>query len=186
MILLKKKAAIKLFTGVALIGGAFSPIIASAATSDSTVEATVNSVISVTSAGTVPISVTPTSSGATATATDTVTIDSNDADGYNLTLKDADATLSMTGSQGGSIAATSGTYATPTALSANTWGYRLSDFAAADTYAGITSTEQNIASTTAVSTSGGDTVNVTYGVNVDTSIPAGVYTDAVTYTATVK
>lgn len=182
MILIKKQAAIKLFAGVALIGGAFSPIIASAATDSTTVEATVASVISVSSADTVAISVTPTGSGAEASADDTVTVDSNDADGYTLLLEN-DTTLTMAGSQGGTLAKTAGTFAVPAALDTNSWGYRLSNFAAG-TYAGVEDVAQEIKSTT--TTASADATVVTYGVKVNTAVPAGVYTDSVTYTATVK
>lgn len=183
MVLIKKQAATGLIVGIAVAGGVLSPVIASAATDSSTVSATVAPVISVTSNGTVPISVTPTGSGAEATGTDTVTVNSNNPTGYNLTLNDSDATLTMVGSNGGTLAATSGTYAAPAALDMNSWGYNLD---ASANYTGVSATAQNIASTTAVSGAGGDDVSVTYGVKVDTSVPAGTYTDAVTYTATVK
>lgn len=167
---------------VAVVGVVIAPVGASAATSTTSVEATVASVISVTSSPTVAISVTPTSAGAEATASDSVSVDSNDADGYNLTLEN-DATLTMAGSQGGTLAKTPGTFAIPAALGTNTWGYRLASFTAG-TYAGVEDAAQNIRSTT--TTASGEITTVTYGVKVSTSVPAGVYTDTVTYTATVK
>lgn len=167
---------------VAVFGVALAPLGASAATDTTTVEATVASVISVSSTPTVAIAVTPTAAGVEASANDTVTVDSNDADGYNLTLEN-DATLTMAGSQGGTLAKTAGTFAIPAALGTNSWGYRLSGFAAG-TYAGVEDAAQNIKSTTA--TASAEQTIVTFGVKVNTSIPAGVYTDVVTYTATVK
>ncbi|PLS81516.1 hypothetical protein CYG49_01830 [Candidatus Saccharibacteria bacterium] len=167
---------------IAVVGVALAPIGASAATDTTSVEATVASVISVSSNPTVAISVTPTAAGTEATGTDTVTVDSNDADGYNLTLEN-DATLTMAGSQGGTLAKTAGTFATPAALGTNSWGYRLSGFAAG-TFAGVEDLAQNIRSTT--TTASAEATSVTYGVKVNTSVPAGVYTDTVTYTATVK
>ena len=166
----------------ALVAVLASPIVASAATDTTTVEATVASVISVSSNPTVAISVTPTASGAEATAADSVSVDSNDADGYNLTLEN-DATLTMAGSQGGTLAKTAGTYAAPAALDTNSWGYRLTGFTAG-AYAGVEDAAQNIRSTTA--TANAEVTTVTYGVKVNTSVPAGVYSDSVTYTATVK
>jgi hypothetical protein len=59
----------------------------------------------------------------------------------------------------------------------------LSGFAAS-TYAGVEDAAQNIKSTSA--TAAADTTVVTYAVKVDTTKPAGVYSDSVTYTATVK
>lgn len=180
---MNKRVTYKVGSALAVAAIVLSPIAASAATSTTTVQATVASVISVSSTPTVAISVTPTSSGAEATAADTVSVDSNDADGYNLTLANSDATLTMAGSQGGTLAKTAGTYAVPAALGTNAWGYRLAAFTAG-TYAGVESTAQNIKSTTATATA--ETTVVTYGVKVSTAVPAGVYTDSVTYTATVK
>lgn len=179
---MNKAKSYKVGSVLAVAAIVLSPIAASAATSNTTVEATVASVISVSSSPTVAISVTPTAGGAEATADDTVTVDSNDADGYNLTLEN-DATLTMAGSAGGTLAKTSGTYGTPAALSTNAWGYRLAAFAAS-TYAGVEDAPQNIKSTTATALA--ETTVVTYGVKVNTAVPAGVYTDSVTYTATVK
>jgi hypothetical protein len=179
---MNKKTSYKIGSLLAVTAIVLSPVVASAATDTTTVQATVASVISVSSNPTVAISVTPTSSGAEATADDTITVDSNDADGYNLTVEN-DPTLTMAGSQGGTLAKTTGTYGAPAALSANSWGYRLSGFTAG-TYAGVEDAAQNIKSTTA--TANADTTTVTYGVKVNTAVPAGVYSDSVTYTATVK
>jgi hypothetical protein len=172
-----QKKGFKAASVLAVLAIVLSPVAASAATSNTTVQATVASVISVSSTPTVAISVTPTAGGAEATANDTVSVDSNDPDGYNLTLEN-DATLTMSGPS-----ATTGTYGTPTALINNSWGYRLSGFAAS-TYAGVEDAAQNIKSTSA--TAAADTTVVTYAVKVDTTKPAGVYSDSVTYTATVK
>ena len=167
---------------LAVMAIVLSPVAASAATSNTTVQATVASVISVSSGATVAISVTPTGAGAEATANDTVLVDSNDPDGYNLTLEN-DATLTMAGPSGGTLAKTTGTFGTPAALATNSWGYILTGFTAGS-YAGVEDAPQNIKSTTAVAS--GDSTTVTYGVKVNTGVPAGVYSDAVTYTATVK
>ncbi|HEX8226961.1 MAG TPA: hypothetical protein VF572_03775 [Candidatus Saccharimonadales bacterium] len=176
-----------------------APIGASAATASSSIEATVSSVIAVTSSGTVALSVTPTGPGAESTAaSDTVTVNSNDADGYNLTLSSADGTATMAGfkddgvtSNGATLAVTTGSYATPAALSANSWGWRvdsLGTFGAGGTatFAGmpVNSSPQNIRSTTATATN--EVTTVKYAVKVDTSKPNGVYKDTVTYTATAK
>lgn len=176
------KKGYKAASVLAVMAIVLSPVAASAATSNTTVQATVASVISVSSSPTVAISVTPSAGGAEATADDTVSVDSNDPDGYNLTLEN-DATLTMAGSAGGTLAKTSGTYAAPAALGTNSWGYRLTGFSAG-TYAGVDDAAQNIKSTTA--TAAAETTTVTYGVKVNTAVPAGVYTDSVTYTATVK
>lgn len=179
---MRKHTGYKISSALAVAAIVLSPVVASAATDTTTVQATVDSVISVSSTPTVAISVTPTSGGVEATANDTVTVDSNDPDGYNLTLEN-DATLTMAGPSGGTLAKTAGTYAAPAALSTNSWGYRLSSFTA-NTYAGVEDAPQNIRSTTA--TAAAEATTVTYAVKANTSIPAGVYSDSVTYTATVK
>lgn len=189
MILLKKQVAAKLLIGVAVVGGALSPVIASAqATDTTTVNATVNSAISVSSTGTVAISVTPDADGAIGTGTDTVEVDSNDVDGYTLTLKN-DADTAMNGPDVPVIAATTGTLAEPTALTANTWGFRVDNLGTfgsggTSTYAAVGATDTEIRSTTA--TANAEQTLVQYAVNVDLSLPDGLYTDTVTYTATVK
>jgi len=176
-----------------------SPVAVSAVTANSSVEATVSSVISVTSSGTVPITVTPTGAGAESTAaSDTVTVNSNDGDGYNLTVSSSDATATMAGfrddgvtSNGSTLAAAAGTYGTPAALGTNTWGWRvdgLGTFGASGTttYAGmpVLASPQNIRSTTAVGSN--EVTTVKYAVKVNTAVPNGIYKETVTYTATVK
>lgn len=182
---MKKQTGYKLTSALAVAAIVLSPVVASAATTNSTVTATVASVISVTSSGTVAIAVTPTAGGAEGTAAnDTVSVTSNDPDGYNLTLSSSDTVTTMAGPNSATLAATSGTYGTPAALANNSWGYSVGF--AANTYAGIPSSAspQNIKSTTATASS--DVTTVAYNVKVDTSKPAGAYSDTVTYTATVK
>lgn len=177
-----KKTSYRVGSVLALTAVLLSPVMAAAETDTTTVEATVNSVISVSSTPTVSMSVTPDATGVEATADDIVTVNSNDADGYTLTLEN-DATLTMAGSAGGTLAKTSGTFGAPAALTTNSWGYSISGFAA-DTYAGVEDTAQEIKDTTGTAVN--DTTTVTYGVKVNTAVPAGAYTDSVTYTATVK
>ena len=193
------KASARLMAVLAVAGLVAFPVAASAATDSSSVEATVNSVISVSSATTVPITVTPTSgAGAEATASDAVTVDSNDGDGYDLTLSNSDTTLTMAGfkddgvtTNGATLAAASGTYGTPAALGSNTWGWRVDDLGTfgaggATTYAGVPSSAspQNIRTTTA--TASAEATTVKYAVKVNLAVPNGIYKDTVTYTATAK
>jgi hypothetical protein len=185
---------------VATVAGAVAlPVGVSAATQNSSVEASVASVISVSSSGTVSISVTPTGSGVlSANASDSVTVNSNGSNGYDLTLSDTDSTVTMTGykddgvtSNSSTLAATSGTFGSPGAMDANSWGWRvdgLGTFGAGGTatYAGMpaNSSPQNIKST--ATTASSDVTTVKYAVKVDTSKPNGIYKDTVTYTATAK
>lgn len=182
---------------------ALSPVVASAATDtqSTTINASVASVISMTTSGTVAIAITPTGSGSASSASDTVTVNSNNNAGYDLTLSNGDTTLTLAGSNGGTIAAHTGTYGTPSTLANNSWGYRvdgLGTFGAgpssaqtnqanlSGTWSGVPSSAaaQNIKSTTGVASN--DVTTVWYGVKADTTKTNGTYTDSVTYTATTK
>lgn len=188
----------RLMAVLAVVGLVGFPVAASAATSTGTVRANVASVISVSSIASVAIAITPTSAGAEALASDTVTVDSNDADGYDLTLSNADTALTMTGykddnvtTNGSTLAAASGTYATPAALANNSWGWRVDGLgtfgvSGTTTYAGVPSsaTPQNIKTTT--TTAAAEVTTVKYAAKVNLAVPNGVYRDTVTYTATAK
>ena len=168
--------------------------------SSTTVRATVGSTISVSSTPTVTMNITPTGGGAQASATDTVTVSTNNASGYTLSLKDSDATLTLVNGAN-TIAAHAGTWAAPTVLANNAWGYAIgsgtgggvttTQFDTTATYgstpntakwAGITASDQNIKSTSV--TAANDTLTVYYSAKIDTTKPNGNYDDAVTYTAT--
>lgn len=177
-----------------------SPVIVSAAvdTDNTTINATIAPVISMTTSGTVAIGITPTPSGAATSASDTVSVSTNNTAGYNLTLSDSDTNTNLVNG-GNNIAAHAGTFASPSTLANNSWGYRVDSagtFGAgptaaetnqadlAETWAGVPSSAapQQLKSTGATATN--DQTIVWYGVKVDTSKPNGVYTDQVTYTAT--
>jgi len=178
-----------------------SPVVVMAATDsdNTTINATIASVISIATSGTVAINVTPVSGGSQTSASDTVTVSTNNAAGYDLTLANSDATLTLANGAN-TIAAHAGTYAAPTALANNSWGYAVGGLGTFDgsyttiTNAGTSTTKwagvpgtgspQNIKSTS--STASGDTTTVWYSVKADTTNPNGVYTDTVTYTATTK
>ncbi|MDN5275919.1 MAG: exported protein of unknown function [Candidatus Saccharibacteria bacterium] len=179
-----------------------SPILASAQATDqgdTTVTATIDPTISMTTGGTVGVSLAPTTSATLSSASDTVTVATNSENGYNLKLSSSDTTNAMSGPGGDSITAHNGTFSTPTALGTNTWGYRivgaggftstaysaeLDATASTSTWAGIpVSSAPQTVKTTAVK-SASSTTTVWYGVKVDASISSGAYSDTVTYTAT--
>lgn len=197
--LLRRRAA-----AVASVMSAFailaSPVIASAAsnTANTTINATIASVISISTSGTVAIGVTPTGSGAATSNSDTVTVSTNNAAGYNLTLADSDTNTNLVNG-GNNIAAHAGTWASPTTLANNSWGYRVDgagSFGAGPTsaetnqanltgsWAGVPSSASPQQLKTTSATASGDNTVVWYGVKVDTTKPNGLYTDQVTYTAT--
>lgn len=185
---------------VAMLAGAVAiPTAAGAATTSTTINSAIGSVISVfTSNGTVTANVTPTGAGAQTIASDTLTVSTNNTLGYTLQIADSDATTTLV-SGGNSIAASSGTQASPVAQSANTWGYRvdgLGGFGAGPTsgqnsaaigsltFAGMPANSSPNTIKTTSSTASNDTTTVWYGVAANTSQPTGTYSDTITYTAT--
>lgn len=170
---------------------------AATGTSSTTVSATIAPTISISTTGPVGISLIPTTGGVVSSASDTVTVNTNNTGGYTLSLSDADAATSLT-SSGSTITAHGGTQTTPTALAANTWGYRVvgaGNFGAAaysaesnnvssnSTWSGLpTSASSNTIKTTG-SPAANDTTTVWYGAKVTTAKPSGSYSDIVTYTA---
>lgn len=168
-------------------------------TDNTTINATVASVITMTTSGSVGINITPVTGGAQSSASDTVTISTNNSAGFDLTLANSDATLTLT-KGGDTIAAHAGTYASPTALANNSWGYAVGGLGTFDAsysalsnvtssatkWAGVpaSGSPQNIKSTS--STASGDTTTVWYSAKADPTKPNGSYTDTVTYTATTK
>lgn len=176
-----------------------SPVVASAATEtgNTTLNATVNSTLTLSTSGTVGISLTPTSGAVASSASDTVTVSTNSSNGYALSLSDSDTVTTLANGPD-TVAAHSGTYASPTTLGANTWGYRIvgqGGFTAAaysaeldvasstSTWAGVTSSAAPAVIKTTATNATNDATTVWYGVKMDTSKPTGVYTDTVTYTA---
>lgn len=123
--------------------------------------------------------------------------------GYTLSITDSDTDTTLKNGGSGTIAATSGTAASPSTLTTNTWGYRvnsISGFGAgptsplasgaipAVTFAALPSsagTPDTIA-TQATPSNPSTITSVWYGVCVNASIPNGAYSDAVTYTVVVN
>ncbi len=171
-------------------------IIASAATDNSTVTANIGSTISVTSADTVSFSITPTAAGALSSDSDLVTVSTNSNAGYTLQISSSDATTAMT-SGGNTIAASSNTYATPAALENNRWGYAVPGGNFDASYSAESNIESSITKWTGMPALGSlqtikatgapasnDTTTVWYAVEATVGQASGVYTEAVTYTAT--
>ena len=197
------KIASRFSVAAAVAAVVLSPVVASAATANTTINVTLAPVISMTTGSPVAISVTPTSGGSMSSISDTVTVTTTDSAGYTLTLADTDASTVLT-SGANTITADAGTQAAPsTSLTNNRWGYRVDGVGGFG--AGPTSAETNIASSaykwagvpvsgspntlkiTAVAATSGDPTTVWYGVKADTTKPSSSgtpYSDIVTYTAT--
>ena len=185
---------------LSVLGIAFMPVVVSAASqsANTTINANIGSAISITTSTTVTINLTPTAGGVVSSSSDTVTVNTNNAAGYNLTLSDSDTNTNLV-SGGNNIAAHAGTFASPTALANNTWGYRIvsaggfgagaysgetNQASSTSTWAGVPSSASPTTVKTTGTTASGDTTTVWYGVNATSAQPNGTYTDTVTYTAT--
>jgi hypothetical protein len=155
--------------------------------------------ITLSSGGATTLNVVPTPAGKCTVQSDTASVLTDSTAGYSLTMTTSTTNNAMTGASG-SIAAASGTAASPATLSMNTWGYRvdsLAGFGAGPTssqnngsipsvsFAGVPASNQ---SPTQVATSSGPanpTVNTTvwYGLCANSTVPSGSYSVTVTYTA---
>ncbi len=197
---------IKFFRAKIVVSGIVSvmavvtvPFIASATTASTTISSTISPIISLLStSGTVNLNTIPTGSGVQTIASDTVTVSTNDSAGYTLKLGETTVSSALV-SGGNSINASTGTSAAPIAQTANSWGYRVDGaggFGAGPTtgasnqtisaakFAAVPATASPDTLITTATTASNATTTVWYGVAVNTSTPAGTYSNGVTYTAT--
>lgn len=196
----KRQRALSATMAVSVFGIAFTPVIASAASSsaNTVINANIGATISVTTTTPVTINLTPTAGGVVSSSSDTVSVSTNNSTGYTLTLANNDATTTLV-SGSDTIAAHSGTQASPTTLTNGTWGYRVdgvggfgagptsaetNNGSSTTTWAGVPATASPNTLKTTGTTAANDTTTVWYGVRVNSSQPNGTYTDTVTYTAT--
>jgi len=158
--------------------------------------------ISVTSNSSVSLNVTPTTSGKCTIQNDVVQVLTDDSSGYTLSLVNSSSTSTALSNGSNTIPATSGTFSSPSALTANTWGYRVDGWG---NFTGGTTTAQNNISPPATvfagtpantGSPGPDTIastataadpavstKVWYGVCASTSTTKGLYTAQITYSA---
>lgn len=200
MKLLNKSNLTKLLASAVALGGLLvipTATIFAATDSDTTdVNALIGSSISITSSGTVNVSVTPVSGGSQSSASDTISVSTNNASGYELTMEDDDADTDLVNG-GNTIDAHTGTHGTPTVLANNSWGYAVpgGNFdvsysalnnvtSSGSLWAGMPASGAPVTLKTTATTASGDTTTVWYSVKADTTKPNGTYTDTVSYTAT--
>lgn len=156
--------------------------------------------ISVTTSGSIDLELTPDSSGVHTIEGDEVEVTTNSSQGYTLQLESASATQAGLVGDDDTIAATTGTPASPSVLTGNQWGYRVDGLASFGS--GPTSAVQNQAATshtfaglsllgspttiknTSSPATTGDLTTVWYGVRADNSLASGEYNGTVRYTAT--
>lgn len=156
--------------------------------------------ITLTSNGSISVDITPDSTGRCTIQKDIASVTTDDSNGYTLTLADSSTNTSLSDGSG-TIPATSATFASPAALTANKWGYRvdgLGSFGSGPTvaqsnisppstvFAGIKASNQtaDTIAVTALAANPAVDTTVWYGACADTSVSSGAYTTQVTYTAT--
>ncbi|MBR3135124.1 hypothetical protein IKG54_00970, partial [Candidatus Saccharibacteria bacterium] len=157
--------------------------------------------VSISSAGTLGVNITPTSSGVVNTAVDNVNIYTNTPNGYQLYLNSTSGSTDIYNNnvldESGNLdpnlpsstntnhfIATTGTKSSPVTLSSNSWGYSLSSNPTTFSKVETSSSAVDALISTGSKTSGsGDNLDVTYGFNADTKLTPGTYTTSVTYTA---
>ncbi len=151
------------------------------------------------SSGSVSVNVTPSSSGACTVQSDAVTVTTDSTTGYTLTATTSSTTTNMT-SGGNAIPSTSATQTSPSVLTGDQWGFRVDNLGGFGTgpttaqtngtipgltFAGIPAsngTPDQLAHTSAPASSGA-TTKLWYGVCANTSVPSGIYSVSVLYTA---
>jgi hypothetical protein len=131
--------------------------------------------LSIATNGNISIPITPTSDGVLATGTSTITVTSTDVKGYKLYVR----ALNSTNMDNLGTTLSASANGTPAVLATNTWGYNTD---ASTNFVGMTLSDILIRSIS-VPASSGDVTNVTYGVKLDLSKPAGNYVASVVYTA---
>lgn len=131
--------------------------------------------LSIATDGDIIIPITPTTDGVQSTGVSRVTVTSTDVKGFKLYIKALND--SNMNNLGALLPASAND--TPGTLGTNTWGYNLD---ASNNFVGITLNDVLIRSVmTPVPL--GDITNVTFGMKLDLSKPAGNYTATVLYTA---
>lgn len=186
---------------VSLLVAATPVFSASAVDNENTViNASVSSTIAMTATtATVPLTLTPTTSSVQSIASGSTTVNTNSATGYNLKIKDADATLNLV-SGANTITPGSGSQATPAALTDGKWGWAVIGAGGASfdisytvanntaptgkKFAGILATDAQFKST--ASPASNDVTTLYYSAQVATTQASGTYTDTITLTATVN
>jgi hypothetical protein len=131
--------------------------------------------LSITAGSGVSLALSPSPTGSTSSAVNPVVVYSNDVVGYKLYVRALTTTNMVKGANTIPTSANS----TPGALALNTWGINTN---ASSNYVGVSLSDLLLKSATGPY-SAGDTTNVTYGLNLDRSKPAGTYTLNLMYTA---
>ena len=143
----------------------------------------VNPVLSITATESIDLSVTPTAAGTFVSDDIAVNVITNSATGYKLYLSSNSAETALKSAATGASIPTVASAATSENMANNTWGYSLSE---AFNPVPASSAPEMIKETSTAAVSNADVTTVTVGAKVDTSIPSGVYSNTLLFTATAK
>ena len=135
------------------------------------------------------LAVTPTPGGTLASDELAIQVSTDNTTGYTLTLALAGAETSLNDpASGGEIQSSTADINSPATLSVNTWGWYPDSLAnnTGNLFSVLPSSSDpyELKKTSAPTSGSGDTTAIGFGVNVDTTLPAGSYTNAIIISAT--
>jgi len=148
------------------------------------------SVVSIAINNKMGMDIVPKANGTFNAQTATLTVSTNNTDGYRLLMSTMDGKTvlsNVTTTTDKTITSVVGTNIVPSAFGANTWGYSLQsgEVEVGDTtgYSAVSASNAEIKNVGSGQTTGKDTYTLAFGAKVDTTIPAGRYSNQVVISA---
>ena len=134
------------------------------------------------------LAVTPTPDGTLASDEMAIQVSTDNTTGYTLALSLAGAETSLNDpASGGKIQSSIADINSPATLSVNTWGWYPDSLAnnTGNLFSALPSSSDpyELKKTSSATSGSGDTTTISFGVNVDTTLPAGSYTNAIVISA---
>ena len=134
------------------------------------------------------LAVTPTPDGTLASDEMAIQVSTDNTTGYTLALSLAGAETSLNDpASGGKIQSSIADINSPATLSVNTWGWYPDSLAnnTGNLFSALPSSSDpyELKKTSSPTSGSGDTTTISFGVNVDTTLPAGSYTNAIVISA---
>ena len=134
------------------------------------------------------LAVTPTPDGTLASDELAIQVNTDNTTGYALTLALAGSESSLYDpTSGGEIQSTTAAMRDPNTLAVNTWGWYPDSLAnnTGNLFSALPSNSDpyELKKTSSPTSGSGDTTTISFGVNVDTTLPAGSYTNAIVISA---
>ena len=135
------------------------------------------------------LAVTPTPDGTLASDEMAIQVSTDNTTGYTLALSLAGSETSLNDpASGGKIQSSTADINSPATLSVNTWGWYPDSLAnnTGNLFSALPSSSDpyELKKTSAPTSGSGETTTISFGVNVDTTLPAGSYTNAIIISAT--